>query len=677
MKFNNIYINEDYILLLNYIIKYVKFLVLLIITIKFICLFELNKDTIYLKNYNINNESEDYLFSSYIENITNISNIYLKIINIKYSFSKENQIIEVKYYIKLYDKNKNAINPFDLSLLYNLHLLCEIYIFKNNEKIYSIANIYGNYYFFCKEYINITENVNFGIKIYKICEINDEIESYEHFYFTYDFNNSNLNPIFQNNNKFNINDLNNKYNKFLTKINRYKKKEKILKKPFKLKSSFVKPPLCYFKRDIAQEEGRWYFNNIYANYFCFCKGESCIDIKIFNNYNSQSCKYFFYKTIIDNNRNLYEKSHYLLSDFFSENIEPSDALPIFNEMIKEKMDAHYLTMSTEIYNNFCLNNYNCYNELQMIYGVKKINGDTLEKYIELILKLKVVITAEKYECIDNIFYNIEYITYIFLGHGVQYIKSYLYKDYLNHKKFDKILLPPYDKIISNAINSGWKIENIIKLGLPKWDNYIIFNPTILLSGNIKEERAIFLMFTWRQLKKGKNISDLYFKNLYNILTNDDINEQLEKNNIKFYYCYHHRLKEKRIIRVNKNIIRINQNDISSILKNSSLIITDFSAIMFDAIIQKKPLILYIPDALDENLKDIYINDYYQTITKLKNGMIYLFEIIFDLKKVIKKIIYYIRNDFILEENKLKFYNHFRFKNKGNTRKFIRYIRMLK
>ena len=89
------------------------------------------------------------------------------------------------------------------------------------------------------------------------------------------------------------------------------------------------------------------------------------------------------------------------------------------------MDAHYLTMSTEIYNNFCLNNYNCYNELQMIYGVKKINGDTLEKYIELILKLKVVITAEKYECIDNIFYNIEYITYIFLGHGVQYIKSYL------------------------------------------------------------------------------------------------------------------------------------------------------------------------------------------------------------------------------------------------------------
>ena len=112
--------------------------------------------------------------------------------------------------------------------------------------------------------------------------------------------------------------------------------------------------------------------------------------------------------------------------------------------------------------------------MHIIYGVKKINGDFLEKFLEIFLKLKVVITAEQYESIDNLFYNIEYITYIFLGHGVQYIKSYLYKDYLSYKRYDKMLLPPCEKIINVALNSGWKNENIIKIGLPKWDNYKIF-----------------------------------------------------------------------------------------------------------------------------------------------------------------------------------------------------------
>ena len=498
------------------------------------------------------------------------------------------------------------------------------------------------------------------------------------FFFTDKLIKSNLNPKFQNNIKFNVNYINTNYNKLLFTINKSKRRSLLFNEKFNLKSSFLKPPLSYLKRHIAQSVGRWYFNNIYENYFCFCRGESCLDIKNFNTYNFESCKYFFYLTIIDNCRNLYPKNDYLLSDFFNENIESSDALPIFQEMINENLNAHYLTMSTDIYELYCLNKTNCSKNLLIIYGVKKINGYILEKYLELFLKLKAVITAEKYESFDNIFYNIEYITYIFLGHGVQYIKSYLYKDYLSFKKYNKILLPPYTQIVNCAIEAGWKLENIIKIGLPKWDNYVIYNNTNLFSEDYKEkERSIFLMLTWRQLKKGKNMSELYFDNIYNIFNNTYINKQLQKKNIKFYYCYHHKLKEKRKIKTSDKIILINQNDISKILKNCSLIITDFSAIMFDAIVQKKPLILYIPDALDNNLKDIYMPDYYETITKLKQGIIYLYEIFFDLKKVIEKIIYYIQNDFVLEENKLKFYNHFRFKNKGNTRKFIKYIKMLK
>lgn len=458
----------------------------------------------------------------------------------------------------------------------------------------------------------------------------------------------------------------------LNKIKKYKNNLSYHKEALNLKSSFIQPPLFSLKRDIAQIEGKWYFNNIYNSYFCYCVGDSCINFEKFDKYIFQVCKYNFYLTIIDNNRNLYPKTDYLLSDFFDENIDSPDAFPIFKEMmISRNFNAHYLTMSKEIYNQFCLNNIKCFSELQIIYGIKLINGDNLEKLYVLFLKLKAVIAAEKYFCFDNIFYNIDYITYIFLGHGVTYIKSYLYKDYLSPKVYNKILLPPNKIFIKLALNAGWKNEDIIKIGYPRWDAYNTQTFT-------KEKKSIFLMSTWRRLQKGKNISDDYFNNLYSLINNRKLNNQLNKHDIKLFFCYHHALKNKKNLEINNDNIRIiEQNNISTILKNSSLIITDFSSIIFDAIVQKKPLILFIPDGNDPNIEDIYIKEYYETINKIKKREIYLYEVFLDLKKVIKKIIYYIKNDFILEDEKLKFYKRFRLKNNGNTNIFINYLKTLK
>ena len=354
-------------------------------------------------------------------------------------------------------------------------------------------------------------------------------------------------------------------------------------------------------------------------------------------------------------------------------------------MIKSSLNAHYLTVSRDIYNKFCSINENCKKDLQIIYGVRRIDGDILEKYFELFLRLKAVIAAEKYDSIDNLFYNIDYITYIFLGHGVTYIKSFLYNDYLSPKMYNKILLPPSEKIINLALEAGWKNEDIIKIGYPKWDNYEIhIRKTFFPSYSNEIERSIFVMFTWRKLKRGNNLSILYYRNIYNLLNDMNLNEQLYLNNIKFYFCYHHTLKSKKIIEMenntnntnNTNIRFIPQKEISTLLKNSSLIITDFSSILFDAIVQRKPLILFIPDGLEPNLQDIYTNEYYETITKIINGEIYLYEVFIDLNKVIKKIIYYIKNDFVVENEKMKFYKQFKLINKGNTKKFINYIKNL-
>ena len=89
--------------------------------------------------------------------------------------------------------------------------------------------------------------------------------------------------------------------------------------------------------------------------------------------------------------------------------------------------------------------------------------------------MKAVISAKegtrtKY---SQLFYNLEYVTYIAVGHGVCYFKDYLYADdrLYGRKINDKILIPPSEKIISIAKKFGWKDENIIKLNLPRWDKF--------------------------------------------------------------------------------------------------------------------------------------------------------------------------------------------------------------
>ena len=624
---------------LIFLLNLIKYVLLLIIFFNSRTLNNYSKTDI---NYNFIKFGQ-YSLTPLAKNVTNIPELYLAVTDLNISYSKEYNLIEIVYYITFFDIKYDLIKPSNLPLLYNLSILCNYYYIRGHQNIYSFANIHENKDFFCVEHSIIGEHAKFGIIIYRINETNEKKEYNEFFFFTDELININMNNFsMKNNYKFDINLLQHKFNQLLARYNSSSHESSTPKETNNLLLSYIQPPLCLLKKEIAQSRGKWYFKNIYNNYFCFCKGVSCINIITLYRKEFQSCKYYFYLTNIDKNRYLYPKTHYLLSDFFDENIESSEAFPLFQEMIKKNLKAHYITMSWDIYNKFCLSNTKGSKDLQIIYGVRKINGNVLEKYFELFLRLKAVITAEKYNSIDNLFYNIDYIIYIFLGHGVTYVKSYLYNDYLSPKRYNKILLPPSKIILNLALNAGWKEENIIKLGYPKWDNYELHMAKKSSSKfSKKNEKAIFMMFTWRRIKKGKNVSFLYYNNILNILNDMEINKQLYQNNIKLYFCYHHTLREKKIIDIgnNTNIRFITQNEISKLLKNSSLIITDFSSILFDAIVQRKPLILYVPDGLDTNLQEYYENEYYETINGIKDGNIYLGEVFFNLNKVINKIIF--------------------------------------
>ena len=195
----------------------------------------------------------------------------------------------------------------------------------------------------------------------------------------------------------------------------------------------------------------------------------------------QKCKYFFYLKIIDDNKLLYNKTDYLFSDFYRSQCSSDDTYPIFVEMIKQNISAHYMDEKIDIYNKFCSNEIKCLKIIPVINGHIDIDGNFLEKYLELILKLKAVIAGESFYSFINIFYNIDYITYINLGHGIKFFKQSSYIQYVSPKSFNKLVLPPSNKIISVAKKYGWKDNDIIKNCLPRWDKYDLYKKKIVFN----------------------------------------------------------------------------------------------------------------------------------------------------------------------------------------------------
>ena len=495
-KYNNYsFINIKYLFVKLFFLIYIILYLKIINNCK--VFFDFGKFTNYtnINNIKINKE---YNISKYF----NQTNLLFKIIFFETSFSFKYNITKLEFNIGFYDSNQNLIIPSDLSLYYNLHVLCHVIELNKNISIISLASIYKNRFFNCIEFLNINDKFIFGIRIYKIKK-NIEVN-----YLSVEFFNEKI---------INYNNLllqkDKEYNKYILKNISLEINSKAFNKKknygsyFGLLKLFYKNPKFSIKSNLAKINSFWYFENIYNHYFCFCKYSS--NSKCFFK-GIEKCKYLFYLNIIYNNRFIYNKTDYLLADFSSSSIAPGESYYIFKDMLKQNLSVHYMTKRKEIFKKYSY--IKSEKKLLLIY-FSYINGSFLEKYLELILKLKSVISGAIIFSISNLFKNIDYITYICVGHGISYLKDFLYKDYYGYNRYNKILLPLSDIIISNAKKFGWSDNDIIKYGLPRWDLFYNFdNNKKNFINSSKNYQSIFIMFTWRHCKKKKAISKFYFKN---------------------------------------------------------------------------------------------------------------------------------------------------------------------
>ena len=610
----------------------------------------------------INSNKLNFSFSlSAYNHSFNAKNIYFKIANISYILNFRFNIIQVEYLILFHHENYSLIIPSDLSLNNNLHLICHIKKIDSNLSIDSLAFIYLNKYFKCIEYINIKEKINFGIIIYE----SQNSTSY-----------TNITQYLFNDEIFNYNKCYEQNEQFFRPYY-LKKKFYLMKKnsSLSLPKLYIKKPEFKSKSNIALSNNEWKFINLYNNYFCLCQGYNCLYYNLLNHGNqTQICKYNFYLNLIEENKYLYNKTDYLLADFPGNFQSLDDAYPVFQKLINLKKNAYYMTINKQILENVNIKS----NLNNHIIKGNMINGDFLEKYFTIFLKLKAVISGAEYFSFSNLFYYIDYITFISLTHGINYFKAYLYKTYYGYNIYNKLVISTSEKIISLATQNGWKQNDLIKICLPKWDKIDEVRKRRFKSKN----KSIFFFFTWRSLKHGITeemvLKSDYFQNILGLINDKNLVEALNKNGITLYFCLHHmfNIYKDKIFFGSNNIKFIEQNEIFNCIIKANMIVTDFSSVIFEFIYQQKPFVMFIPDSRDLEVNNLYNSEYIKLIKDLKDGLIDFRNKFFSINQVVDKIKYYIDNSFKVEESLNKFYESFNLTCENNTIKFINYLENL-
>lgn len=177
---------------------------------------------------------------------------------------------------------------------------------------------------------------------------------------------------------------------------------------------------------------------------------------------------------------------------------------------------------------------------------------------------------------------------IFLQHGI--IKDNLVGLYQENTLLDVFICGAYPEYKYVSENFHYNNGEVKYTGLARYDN--------LQQNTLK--RQILVMPTWRQYLKGNSEIDFknsdYFK-LWNKLLNDQrVIENLENNHMQLLFYPHYEMQQyvklfssgsDRVV-----IADFDHYDVQTLLKESMLLITDFSSVFFDFAYMLKPMIFF-------------------------------------------------------------------------------------
>lgn len=252
---------------------------------------------------------------------------------------------------------------------------------------------------------------------------------------------------------------------------------------------------------------------------------------------------------------------------------------------------------------------------------------------------------------------------VFLQHGITH--NEFPSNYYEHNGSDLFICGAKPELEHISKECRYPDNNVVYTGFSRFD-YL---------HDLETKNQILIMPTWRsylsKLTKEEFTKSLYFKSFDNLLKNRVINDLLENKGIKLYFYIHYDLQPyiDCFKGYGKNIVLadFNHYDVQTLLKESKLLITDYSSIFFDFAYMRKPLLYY---QFDEN--DFYEKHYKRSyFDHRRDGF---GKVIINEKELVNNIVENIDNNFLLEDcYKKRVDSFFPLCDKNNSRRIFNAI----
>ena len=224
---------------------------------------------------------------------------------------------------------------------------------------------------------------------------------------------------------------------------------------------------------------------------------------------------------------------------------------------------------------------------------------------------------------------------VFIQHGIT-ISNHHSLMYDNNK-IDKFICgakPEYEYINTKF---GYPEDSVKYLGFCRFDNL----------HNYKLKNIVLLMPTWRAWLGGetwggndynKFIQSQYYKKYSSLIHNPQLIDLLKENNLKLIFYPHYEMQKyiKSFKSYSNRIIIANKEnyDVQNLLKESRILITDYSSIAFDFAYMRKPVLYYQFDT-NKYYREHYNKGYFDY---KKHGFGPVLEIENELVMELKKIV---------------------------------------
>lgn len=178
---------------------------------------------------------------------------------------------------------------------------------------------------------------------------------------------------------------------------------------------------------------------------------------------------------------------------------------------------------------------------------------------------------------------------VFLQHGITH--NEFPSNYFEHNGSDLFICgakPEYDHVLNNC---HYPEKNVVYTGFARFDGLNEFTL----------KKQILVMPSWRSYLYGLKDEEFkksnYFTQWFSLLSNKELIEYCRKENIKIVFYPHYSMQQyvNLFNKLNNDIVEVadfDHFDVQELLKESSLLITDYSSILFDFAYMRKPELLY-------------------------------------------------------------------------------------